>query len=749
MKLRVRLLIAFIFTLAALSMSALFASADATVQETFEVSSETELREAATVANAYIELKSDITVTEPVVISADNVTLKPNGHAIEADGGYGSLFSLSGAGLTFNIAGEGEFRISRVLYDTSAAEGSTVNIAASGNGITVSSYDTGYSSYFFKIGNNSKTQKSTSNITGKLTVLRSSSEAAFVIYDGATLTLENASVYDVAYGSGASGDNQTFYMYGASNLAVNNSTVINEHGSVFFFNAKYKSSVPNVQVTSSTLKALSRSSENKGAIVLSLTGRANLSFTACKLEYSNRLIKNTSAADRITLTLTNTDTEFCGTADENTALLIGKMRATVSGGFHKLGASVFAKDTEEKDDEGNGVSVTGGACFSKEPCENCSFSLEENAIKVSWYKDSETVFAVSYYTQGSIAEFDISRLPELETGNGLYKLKFTSWRGDTTLTENRAYEFYPDYDSTVPVSCIDGIKYNLTTYASYVMNVYIPEGVNTVGMYGDSALTVAVNGEAVEIDGKRYMKYSVPFGAGNIDVIRIYLRYTAEYGDTQTALTQEIRVSLLGYAEKILTGADYGDTEKRLVADMLRYSNEVVKLDCGRYDIRASMLLDEKREYLTDLNGIVLSDETDASEISEYVDSAALLYGSYEPKFVFYYTEKFEAPSAAPCDNGLWLEVSYTSLDGSTVNASVTLDSKSGMFIVSGIGMYDMDATLTLKICRSNEAEPVAVGTYSLAAYIVAVEKMGIDTDFATVLYAYSLSAEAYKKSVG
>ena len=301
-----------------------------------------------------------------------------------------------------------------------------------------------------------------------------------------------------------------------------------------------------------------------------------------------------------------------------------------------------------------------------------------------------------------------------------------------------------------PTPSLKGIKYNLSTYTNFNMNIYVPSSIDLVGAYADDKCAYSLQSVSALIEGKKYAKFSFSFGASSMDNITMYVKYNVT-DDLVTAysLVQKISVSVIDYAEEILNGSEFSEIEKRLAADMLRYCNETVKLADGSYNAYATDILAENSSYLTNLNTLELKNaDTDTSSLSNYISEAMLLFNADEPKFAFRYTEKISTPAASESNSGIWLSVSYISVDGSLKTAKTEVETENKIFYTSGIAAYDIYEIFMIKIYESGSNEPIAEGTFSLASYISSLKSTSTDITFAKALYAYSLSAEAYKKDI-
>ncbi len=664
---------------------------------------------------AYIKLGADFTVDEPITVARDGITIDLNGHTITADNSSSYLFKLELENIRFSITGSGSFNISRYLYNTMKSAGyvgaknASVAINASDVGITFTSPDE-YTGHYITVGAQGKHADSLT-LTGKINILNPNCTSAIQIYNSSTLNISNSYIKSEC---------DSFLYTNGSKYAVSQISFINTS---FYSLGNY--------------------------IINSMGKYLNLIFDNSYIEYSNSAFKGDSTTDNyfLNLTMTNTDTKFTGTATSEIALLNGKgITAVIDGGFHNLNGASLAIGTNAYS-ENNGVLIKKGTAISCDfsSYENVMFE-NENAETAKWFDISGNFIAMGYYTSAEDTKLDTSVLPIVIKDEENYNLKYMSWTGKL---KEKVYEFTPDESTMIPIPALKGIKYNLSTYTNFNMNIYVPATKDIIGGYSDSNCSYSKQGENILINNKEYIKFSFAFGASNMDSVTMHVKYNADCEGTIYPLVQEISVSVIDYTETILNGSEFSEIEKRLAADMLRYCNETVKLADGSYNTHANDILEKNSDYLTDINTLELENtDTDTDSLSDYINEAMLLFNAYEPKFAFRYTEKVTSPSTSESDGNTWLSISYISVDGLLKTAKTEIETENKIFYTTGIAAYDIDELLMIKVYEFGSDTPVAEGTFSLATYISTLKSTATDITFAKVLYAYSLSAEAYKKDV-
>lgn len=753
MKTKNRIYIILTLSIAILSAFILVSSAEEP-SATVTVTDSASLNAAITDSSVtYIKLGADFTVDEPIIVSRDGITIDLNGHTVTAykheNDNYSMLFKLNLQSISFNITGSGEFNICRTLFDTTGAKNSSVTISSTGNGITVTSPDT-YTNAYFKVGTATYLPASL-KLSGKLNVLHSAPSNTFEIYKSSELNIVEAQISDNSH-SDFSSDNYTtssniFRLVHAATLNISNSEITNYSGSIFSLTNATIGNESTIIANTSSFHALT-----DGYIVNLTNGSySNMTFTNCFLEYTNCAFKeniNTTLKNHyLNITLTDTNSLFSGTSISENALLSGsRITAIINGGFHKLNGAEFTIGTTKYDSANKGILIKSGTAVSNEFSSNDTLMVEDETSEIAkWFDKSGNLIAMGYYTFAETAELDASVLSEVKTDNGLYNLKYTSWKIQNTET---GCEFTPDDTTMVPIPALSGIKYNISTYTNFIINIYVPEK-DIIGIYYDQNCVNGINSASSVIDNNNYLKCSFVRGASDIDSIEMYAKYNADYNGCIYPLIQKVRVSIIDYSEEILSNTDFTVTDKLLAADMLRYCNETIKLAEGKYSAAITELLETYKSNLTDIDNMMIpNDNTEYKELAYYIKEASMLFDSYEPKFVFRYTENVTSLGASEDYGDMWLNITYTSVDGARKTAGIEINTDNSLFYTIGIAAYDIDAVLTIEVYGSGSDAPLAKGTFSLATYILGLESNSVDATFAKALYAYSLSAKAYKRAI-
>ena len=245
---------------------------------------------------------------------------------------------------------------------------------------------------------------------------------------------------------------------------------------------------------------------------------------------------------------------------------------------------------------------------------------------------------------------------------------------------------------------IIGVKFNLTLYSSFNLNLYV------LSDYG-------LGGNTVEIDGHTYTKHEYSFAANKIaDAQSIKL------GDYDA-----ISVSVLDYAKALfaLDNSALMSNEKTLMADALVYANAAAKLIGGSENAEITALLNANADYKSTLkpfNGTA----KDMTSVSDGFVSASLDLTS-QPSFIF------------TIKSGVSVSVSYTNFWNVTVTKTET-DAVGGQIVIDDMRIFDFANQFTLTVGEKS-------ATYSLADYAANTDVQ----ELCNALYTYIETARAFK----
>ena len=249
---------------------------------------------------------------------------------------------------------------------------------------------------------------------------------------------------------------------------------------------------------------------------------------------------------------------------------------------------------------------------------------------------------------------------------------------------------------------IAGVKFNLTLYSSFNLNLYVLSG------YG-------LGGDTVEIDGYTYTRHEYSYAAHEL----------AKAQSIKLGSYDAISVSVLDYAKALFALDDSAlmSNEKKLMADALVYANAAAKLIGGSENANITALLtanDTYKSTLKTFNGVA----KDMTSVSDGFVSASLDLTS-QPRFIF------------TIKSGVSVSVSYTNFRGTTVTktgADAVTENGKTTITIDDMRIFDFANEFTLTVGEKS-------ATYSLADYAANTDVQ----ELCNALYTYILTAKAFK----
>jgi hypothetical protein len=218
-----------------------------------------------------------------------------------------------------------------------------------------------------------------------------------------------------------------------------------------------------------------------------------------------------------------------------------------------------------------------------------------------------------------------------------------------------------------------GLKYNLMLCSNYVMNFYVPQGIEGISA---PVLSLNVDGtallpqfEAGTIDGESHDVFGYMLGIADTEIKTFYLVYTI--GEDKLAFP--IYVGVPTYAAEVMKQyaedeSAKGEAAKTLVVNMANYATKVFALN-GGVDVEASgakiyyeILAQYGEEYLgyyesltndrfatggdlyakhqvSKLNWIAGSEDAGDSEALGYIKSIGFSFNTFEPAYVIKFSD--------------------------------------------------------------------------------------------------------------
>ena len=245
---------------------------------------------------------------------------------------------------------------------------------------------------------------------------------------------------------------------------------------------------------------------------------------------------------------------------------------------------------------------------------------------------------------------------------------------------------------------IAGVKFNLTLYSSFNLNLYV------LSEYG-------LGGDTVEIDGHTYTRHEYSYAAHEI----------AEAQNIKLGSYDAISVSVLDYAKVLFALDDSAlmSNEKTLMADALVYANAAAKFIDKAENAEITALLTANKDYKSTLK--TFNGKTkDMTSVSDGFVSASLDLTS-QPRFIF------------TIKSGAKVSVSYTNFWGVKVTKTEA-DAVDGKIIIDDMRIFDFANEFTLTVGEKRT-------TYSLADYAANTDVQ----ELCNALYTYIETAKAFK----
>ncbi len=437
--------------------------------------------------------------------------------------------------------------------------------------------------------------------------------------------------------------------------------------------------------------------------------------------------------------------------------------------------------------------VAANADFFVEPVDGMQVPVNtvvdsvENLVHITWYdSDAATAIGESYNAAiGALVDADeYYKLVNPVSATQWYDVGFTAWDAPETLQAGEL-SVYPVCEE--PVANVKALKVNLTAYTYFRLNYYLPiENIDVtdyefslVGISTDPECSELLPFELVELDGALYVMFNEYPGAADVSVNTRYITFML--GDT--VYTDSFEFGVPTYAELIMDNDESSESDKKLIANMVRYANESYKLANNGVGLEAyETILAENAELLLDYAAVKASeqfneakDAVNTSKLSKHMTGASFIFGSYQPRFVFLYNSAsgVRPPVDMTGDIGEWPDgnrgvfthiyyenflgesrdhlayhVGFTSGGDDAIAAAVAnggwaADDK--VYAMTN-DVFVCDIIQPIKLAVYAQDGTVVRGTYSLAEYISNLETSG-NTEFhdaAMALYAFSLAAQEY-----
>ena len=355
------------------------------------------------------------------------------------------------------------------------------------------------------------------------------------------------------------------------------------------------------------------------------------------------------------------------------------------------------------------AAANSGVTYIELPVLTTKVVNKSDAVKVVFNKLDGTALQTVNYVKGTDVRAYTSTskvLNEITIASTTYStaimtLTATGWgtlptnvQEDTVIT--------PEY--TAAPSAITGLKANLSLYADFGVNLYIP------ATYADYA-AVSVDGKAVALTSatRGEVDYLVATVSQKCNMAGDDIVYTIALNENVngTVYTAEITVtiSIASYAEKILVGESFTDADKVLMYYMLNYANEAGKYMDNATNDAVAALLTTYAAYGEKYNADNTFGDADTAALAPVFNNVTVDIES-TPAFIFTLEEGFEGTVTVAYGNGY--NVREYTIDALTDRT----------LVIEGMKVYNFATVLNITAVGTVNGEDVNVsGTYSFDAF--------------------------------
>ncbi|MBE6536502.1 MAG: LamG domain-containing protein [Ruminococcaceae bacterium] len=199
----------------------------------------------------------------------------------------------------------------------------------------------------------------------------------------------------------------------------------------------------------------------------------------------------------------------------------------------------------------------------------------------------------------------------------------------TVVTESVVYT--PNAEAKANIT---GLKANLSLYANFNVNLYIP------ATYKDVVTVEGYTFKEVNVSGVDYMQVTADQLCSNAADNIVFTLNISELGFTAQST---VTVSIVSYANSILSNEKHTDADKVLMCYMLNYANEAEKFFDGAANESIANLLDTYKDYTAKYNYVkdYENKKVENTNLSDAFVSATLSLES-APAFVLTLKDGFE-----------------------------------------------------------------------------------------------------------
>ncbi len=358
-------------------------------------------------------------------------------------------------------------------------------------------------------------------------------------------------------------------------------------------------------------------------------------------------------------------------------------------------------------------------------------------VNVTWNDlDGNAIETEKYIKGGNVFDAGVS-VPDSENGLVATKKIFESWGAlPTSLSED--VEIDPEFTVKERIS---GLKYNLSLYADFGINLFIP------AVYKDYVKVYKDEGKAEELSLIEVTLGESPYVKADLsqlcnkasESVSFYLSIEEVCGDDTYTAERTISVSITEYADTILRNDNYTNADKVLVYSMLNYANEAAKYFNGiENDAVIARLLEYYKPvsvmYTTNSNYNALNEG-----LTDVFDTVAIRLKS-SPIFVLNLHEGFRGTVTVTYAGG-----KETRMLSNFADVATTADNRT--LVVEGMKVYNFGTILNISAEGTLNGEAISVkGRFNLDSYAKYAKDNALShLDLVNALRAFAEISEKYK----
>ena len=352
----------------------------------------------------------------------------------------------------------------------------------------------------------------------------------------------------------------------------------------------------------------------------------------------------------------------------------------------------------------------------------------EDAVTVTYNGIGGAVANVPYAVGGNVTDY---KLPNYNSAaftlahNGKYIEEYAKG-----VTKDGTYVYTADTAYYTAEANVTGLQANVSLYADFGINLYIPAAYANLVTVEGQALVSALSGQYLKATAKVTCDKAA-------DAVTFVLNVAETIDGVEYTDTCTVTVSLVDYANAIL-GGEYTDADKVLVYYMMNYANEAANYFGEGAEAIAAIVANNKAA----IEAIYIPDAATDEAIKNMGISdviTAVSVGENEGKlaFAFNLVEGFEGT----------ITVSYAK---GKVTREIEVTEGQRIVYLDGLKAYNFGTVLTISAEGSVNGEAVTVtgGQFSLDTYVQNLRDTEEEEDYTALgeaLKAYADVSDLYK----